>query len=318
MTFRPHPGLSRRLLPLIALLAGLAGCVAAPNGEQQAACPIEKRAELPLTVLRNFLLVPAALDGGKVLMVVDTGAEATTVTPETVRSLGLAQLGTGNRLLGVGGLVEGAGTVRLRQIQLGGEARGGLDLDVGAMPSFGSTAHPVAGLLGVDVLGGYDIELDLPHQIMTLYTVPPCPQFVPPGFTAADGHDMQPAGGGLLFVSAHVEGRPVRALLDTGARSSLVTRRVAHVLGITDEALERDPLVAGRGIGSASLAFRRHRFDEIRVGEVAVRDMTVNVAALPIAGIDMLLGADWLTGRTVWISRAAGRFYQRTGTPPGG
>lgn len=41
--------------------------------------------------------------------------------------------------------------------------------------------------------------------------------------------------------------------------------------------------------------------------------MTVNVAPLPIAGVDMLLGADWLTGQRVWISRAARRLYQHTG-----
>ena len=45
----------------------------------------ERRAELPLTPLRNFLLVPASLDGGTAILVVDTGAEATTVTPETAR-----------------------------------------------------------------------------------------------------------------------------------------------------------------------------------------------------------------------------------------
>ena len=296
---------------LLSLIALLAGCAAPPAPEQQAACPVEKRAELPLTVFRNFLLVPAALDGGKALMVVDTGAEATTVTPETVQSLGLARVGAPNQLLGVGGMTEGGGTVRLRHIELGGMARGGLDLDVGILPSFGATDRPVAGLLGADVLGSYDIELDLPRQTMTLYAVPPCPDFVPPGFTARDGDGMQPDGGGLLFVAARVDGKPVRALIDTGARSTLVTSSAAAALGVTDDALARDPLVAGRGIGTTALAFRRHRFDEVRVGAVAVRDMTVNVAPLPIAGIDMLLGADWLTGRRVWISRAAGRLYQR-------
>ena len=146
---------------------------------------------------------------------------------------------------------------------------------------------------------------------MTLYAVPPCPHFVPPGYTAAEGHDLQRVGGGLLFVSAQIDGRSVRALLDTGARSSLVTQRVAAGLGVTEDDLSHDPLVPGRGIGSGPVVFRRHRFDEVRVGGVAVRDMTVNVAALPIAGVDMLLGADWLTGHRVWISRAAGQLFQR-------
>ena len=124
-------------------------------------------------------------------------------------------------------------------------------------------------------------------------------------------HDLQRVGGGLLFVSAEIDGRSVRALLDTGARSSLVTQRVAAGLGVTDDDLSRDPLVTGHGIGAGSVAFRRHRFDTVRVGGVTVQDMTVNIAPLPIAGVDMLLGADWLTGHRVWISPAAGRLFQR-------
>jgi predicted aspartyl protease len=299
-----------RCLPALLALIGLAGCATAPP-EQSAACRPVPRAELPLTVLRNFLLVPAALDGGKVMMVVDTGAEATTVTPETVQTLGLAWEPSSTMLLGVGGSVQGGGTVRLRHIELGGVKQAGLDLDVGRLPSLSDAGQPVAGLLGVDVLGGYDVELDLPNHTMTLYAVPHCPGFVPPGYDAADGHDLQRIGGGLLFVSVQVDGRSVRALLDTGARSSLVAQRVAAGLGVTENDLAQDQLVPGRGIGADPVAFRRHRFDEVRVGGVAVRDMTVNIAALPIAGIDMLLGADWLTGHKVWISRAAGRLFQR-------
>jgi predicted aspartyl protease len=299
------------LIPVLLAILGLAGCATAPAPARLAACPIERRAELPITVLRNFLLVPAALDGGKVMMVVDTGAEASTVTPQTVESLGLAWAPSSAMLLGVSGQVRGNGTARLRQMDLGGLEQGGRALDVGRLPDLTGSARPVAGLLGADVLGGYDIELDLPHHAMTLYAVPPCPGFVPPGYDAADGHDLQRVGGGLLFVSAEVDGRSVRALLDTGARSSLVTRRVAAGLGVTDDDLSRDPLVSGHGIGAGDVTFRRHRFDEVRVGGVAVRDMTVNIAALPIAGVDMLLGADWLAGHRVWISRAAGRLFQQ-------
>ena len=120
-----------RALAAASLVVALAGC-AVPSAQplQAASCKAERQAVLPITVLRNFLLVPAALDGGKVLMVVDTGAEATTVTPETVQNLGLAWHPSGTLLLGVGGAVQGGGTVKLRRMDLGGLARPGLALDV--------------------------------------------------------------------------------------------------------------------------------------------------------------------------------------------
>ena len=290
---------------------GLAGCATTPAASRQAACPLVRQTELPITMLRNFLLVPAALDGDKVMMVVDTGAEASTVTPQTVETLGLAWTPSSIRLLGVSGEVAGGGVARLKGMDLGGVEQGSRALDVSRLPLLGGPDRPVAGLLGADVLGRYDVELDLPRQVMTLYAVPPCPGFVPPGYSPGDGHDLQRLAGGLLFVSAEIDGRGVRALLDTGARSSLITRHVAAGLGVTEDDLAHDPLVPGRGIGTDAVSFRRHRFDEVRVGDVAVRDMTLNVAALPIAGVDMLLGADWLAGRRVWISRAAGRLFQR-------
>lgn len=307
------PGPTQRLIrlrrALLAILA-LSGGVTLPAWGRTQACAFELRAEMPLTILRNFMLVPAALDGGRVMMVVDTGAEATTVTPETVEALGLAWVPGGPTLLGVGGEVRGGGSVRLRRIELGGWTRSGLDLGVGRLPHL-AAARPVAGLLGVDVLGGYDLDLDLRRRSIAIYAGTPCPGFVPPGFSPADGHDLHRGDAGLLFVSVLVDGHAVRALLDTGARSSLVSRRAAAGLGVTNSDLDRDPVVAGVGVGRNTIAFRRHRFREVRMGELARHDMTVNIAALPIAGVDMLLGADWLAGRRAWISRAAGRLFLR-------
>jgi predicted aspartyl protease len=293
-----------------ALLA-VAGVVVLPAAAAQAACPVERRAELRLTVLRNFLLVPVSIDGAAAALVVDTGAEATTVTPETVTGLGLAWTPSRTMMLGVGGEVRSGGTVRLHRLDLGELQLANRSLDVGALPPVPGTNRPVAGLLGLDVLGGYDIALDLPRHRMTLYAVPACPGFVPPGYDAAAGHELQLVGGGLLVVSVRIEGHNVRALLDTGARSSLLARPAAARLGVTDDALSRDPAIRGRGIGATAAPFRRHRFRDVRVGSVAVRNMALNVGDLPIPGVEMLLGADWLTGHLVWISRAAGRLFQR-------
>jgi predicted aspartyl protease len=300
---------SFRRLPALLALLGLAAIAARPAAAS--VCLPVRRAELPVTLQHGFLLVPAALDGRQVMMVVDTGAEATTISPDAVKLLGLAWQPSRTVLLGVGGTVRGGGTVRLQRLQLGGLVRDRLALPVSTLPPVDGAGQMVAGLLGADVLGGFDIALDLPRHTMTLYALPPCPGFVPPGYAAADGSELQPAVSGLLFLPARIDGSAVRALLDTGARHSLLDRLVAARLGVTGLDLAFDPVVRGRGVGSAALAFRRHRFAEVRVGGVAVRNMPVNVAALPIPGIDMLLGADWLAGHAVWISRAAKRLFQR-------
>ncbi len=276
----------------------------------QAACTAERRAELPLTPLRNFLLVPASLDGGTAILVVDTGAEATTVTPETVANFHLVRTPDRRMLLGVGGAVRSFGMVRLHRLDLGGLQLGDLSLDIGMLPRLRGPGGKVGGLLGLDVLGGYDIALDASRRRMTLYAVPPCPAFVPPGYAAADGIALRQLGR-LMLLTVRINGSPVRALLDTGARSSLLATEAAARLGVTDGDLSRDPVTRGRGIGARPVPLRRHRFREVRVGAAAVRDMVVDIGALPVPGVDMLLGADWLSGRRLWISPAAGRLFQR-------
>jgi predicted aspartyl protease len=114
---------------------------------------------------------------------------------------------------------------------------------------------------------------------------------------------------GLTFLPLTVDDRPVRALLDTGARASLMTRRVAAALGVTAPMLELDPERGGVGIGMASIELRQHRFDRVALGAITVRDMAVNVADMQLPGVDMLLGADWLGPRHVWISYSSGALF---------
>ncbi|CAH2599636.1 conserved exported protein of unknown function [Rhodovastum atsumiense] len=314
------PGLpcrSARPLAIGLVALGLSAAPAAGGSPlaRDTACRAETRAELPVTVQRNFLLVPAALDGGRTLMLVDTGAEASTVTPEAARTLGLAWQRTGRTIVGVGGTVQG-GSVRVRHMDLGPLRHVALTLDVGSLPSLGGRGRPVAGLLGADVLDAYDIEIDVPGQAMRLHAVSPCPGFIPPGYRSGNGHPLSRTRSGLLFLSVEVEGRRMRALLDTGARGSLITPRAASQAGVTEAALARDPVVTGRGLGGARLAFRQHRFNEVRVGASVARDMVMSIAPLPLEGVDMLLGADWLAGRRIWISRAANRLFQERGDTP--
>ncbi len=306
------PDPTRHVLRWLQALVALLGAGAwMPVPVAQAACTAAPGTELPLTLRHRFLLVPASLDGGQTMLVVDTGAEATTVTPETAAGLHLASEPSRTMLLGVGGAVLSGGTVRLHRLVLGRLHVDGLSPDVGRLPRLHGAGLPVGGLLGLDVLGGYDIALDLPRRSMTLYAVPSCPGFVPPDYSAADGEELRRTRGRLLVIAVRIDGHPVRALLDTGARTSLLERDAAARLGVTGEALARDQVMRGSGIGAQAVALRRHRFGEVRVGGVAVRNMEVDIGPLPVPGVDMLLGADWLAGHVVWISRAAGRLFQR-------
>jgi len=295
------------LLRLSVLLV-LAACAAPALPPTHAGCRVQRRTDLKLTVARDFLLVPVTLDRARALLVVDTGAETSTITPEAVARLKLRRDGGHATLVGVAGALQSE-TVRLQWLDLGGIVWPEPSLSVGALPPFPGAEPPVAGLLGADLLARYDVELDIPSRRMALYSVTGCGQYPPAGET--DALPLSRTGSGLVFVSAMVDGQPVRALLDTGARTTLLSRRTAARLGVSGDMLTDDPTRSGVGIGLADVTVHRHRFNEVRLGSVVARRMVVDVVDLHLPGVDMLLGMDFLASHQVWISYATGRLFLR-------
>ena len=163
----------RPLRPALALLAGLcalAACATSPPIPRPLAdaCRPVRRVELPLRDARNFMLAAALLDGKPATLLVDTGAETSTLAPRTVAALHLRRdPAHGRTLAGVTGNVR-SDTVRLRQLALGGVVvAGAQDMAVGTLPSLEGLDPPVAGLLGGDVLSRFEVDLDLPAGRMT-------------------------------------------------------------------------------------------------------------------------------------------------------
>jgi predicted aspartyl protease len=296
----------RALLSPLLVLA-LVACAADPPVAPVADCRLERKAELPLRNVRNFMLAPVSLNGRAALFVVDTGAEASTLTPQAATALRLPRDGQhGSLLLGISGPVHTA-NVRVQRLAVGDVVRTDQSFGLGDMPAFPGQQPPVAGLLGGDVLAKYDVELDLPHGRMSLYSAQGCDGFTP--WPDAVSVPLVRTRSGLVFVDAIVDGVTVRALLDTGARTTLLARETAASLGVTDDSLARDPQRTGIGIGMGGIAFRQHRFAEVGLPGALEHDVPVNVAELRLPGVAMLLGADYLGPRRVWISYSTGRLF---------
>lgn len=303
----------RRLSCLLSLalslgLAACAGPVGAPSRLAEG-CTLRQKAELPLSDARNFMLAPVRLNGHTAQFVVDTGAETSIITPQAARTLDLPRApGKGTVLLGISGAVR-TQNVLAHDFVVGDTARTDKRLGLGAMPRFPYAHPPVIGLLGADVLAQYDVDLDLPKGRMALYAARGCTRITPwPGAVSVP---IIRTRSGLAFVDAVVNGTTVRALLDTGARTTLLARETAAQLGLSAATLARDPSRVGIGIGLADIGVRQHRFTDLGLPGAIEHDVPANVADLRLPGVAMLLGADYLGRRHVWISYATDRLYFR-------
>ena len=122
-----------------------------------------------------------------------------------------------------------------------------------------------------------------------------------------------------------VNGRPVTAVLDSGAYPSVVTKSQAAEVGITPDS----PGVAAGGcsvgLGSKPIEFWFGPFKSFRIGDELVRDPVLrfadlwkystivppgsHVARKPLDRPDMLLGADFLRTHRVFVAHSQRKMY---------
>lgn len=281
-----------------------------------AACEVTQRAGVPLEVIHGAILVPVEVNGITGRFILDTGAERSIVTPAAVQRLSLSlDQWVGTTMHGVGG-VESRPNANTRSLALGGVAlhRRTLNQDtsftVADLPRAAIGGRAIDGLLGRDYLSLFDLALDMPGQMLTLYQVSGCTGRFLPWTRPYAAVPVQNPAESALVVPVVLDGVRLRALLDTGAGSTMVTAPGIARLGLKLERLMQDPHVDVSGVGPRVQIMRRHSFTMLKVGTETVLHPTLWVAPVRITPIvDMLLGADWLSGKQVWISYATRQVF---------
>ena len=281
-----------------------------------AACVVQQRTVVTLQIVGTVVLTPVAVNGIAGSFILDTGAAQTVVTPDAVRHFGLAlDEWTASTMRGVGG-VERRRNADPRSVELGGVAlhrrsiAHDATLRVATLPVSRVGAWQIDGLLGRDFLSLFDLDLDLPRQTLTLFEVHDCAGgFLPwtePYLSVAVENPSESA----LVVPLVIDGVPLRALLDSGANRSLVAAPGMARLNLGIDQLQGDPSQVVSGMGPHTVTMWQHKFRELRIGHERIADPVFLVAPVQLHPVsDMLLGADWLLGRRVWISYATNQLF---------
>ncbi|MGA3004412.1 MAG: retroviral-like aspartic protease family protein [Acetobacteraceae bacterium] len=281
-----------------------------------AACVVQQRANVKLQIVGTVVLVPVAVNGIGGSFILDTGAAQTVVTPDAVNHFGLAlDEWTATTMRGVGG-VERRRNADPRSVELGGVAlhRRSLARDttlrVARLPRNMVGGRQIDGLLGRDFLSLFDLDLDFPRQTLTLYDVHGCTgRFLPwtePYLSLAVDNPTESA----VVVPLVIDGVPLRALLDSGASRSLVAAPGMARLKLGFDQLQGDPSQIVSGVGPHTVTMWQHKFRELQIGSESFANPVFLVAPIQLQPIsDMLLGADWLLGRRVWISYATDQLF---------
>jgi hypothetical protein len=285
----------------------------------RAACVVDNKATVALDVTGGTLTVPVEVNGVVATLILDTGAQRSLVTEAAVHRLGLARdQWVGTTMSGVGG-IESRPNADPRSLTLGGVplVRRTLSRDtsltVGIIPRTHVGNRVIDGVLGRDFLSLFDLDLDVPGRRLTLYQEHDCAGRFLPWQSPYEAVPVTLPAENALIVPVTLDRTPLRALLDTGATSSLVAAPGIFRLGIQPASFASDPADQVSGLGPHMVTMHRHTFRGLRVGGETTASPVIWIAPVHLTPIvDMLLGADWLATRRIWISFATRQLFVAT------
>ena len=287
-----------RLAALIGAL--LSAAVPAAAQERCAATPISA---LPLLQRDGHLLVELDVNARKAVFLLDTGGVTTILSTQMA-----ARLNLGARPIAPRVDVRDAGGVRadryvtVRSILLGGHRIRARNYMVAPLRA------GIDGLLAPDLLRDFDLDLDFAAHRLGLYAAGACAG-KPPGSGGFSSVTM-PDGGSArrMRIEAMLDGRPVLATLDTGARQSYVAASAAaEMFGLAM------PGETGRarGIFGGQVAVTPHAFGALQIGDIVWENPRLNLAS-PEDGFDgapILLGLQQLQGLRLFAAYSENRLY---------
>lgn len=303
-----------RNIAMLVLAAAVAACQsggANPAGPTAAhdSCKIDRVADLPVRFVGGHILIPAAINDTPVQLVVDTGATASMLTPAAVALLNLpTDPYRTTTMHGTGGTVVTHNT-SIRSLRVGDQDWLGSSMATGRLPGRYPDNPPVVGLLGADHLAEFDIELDIPHHAMTLWRIGSCFGDFVPWQAAHYVLTLARYKPNRLVTHVTIDGQLVTALVDWGARSTTITSATAAALGVTDDMLAQDRAGRSHGVDENEVPTRVHRFSELDIGPVRFHNIVLEVAPLRVTDVGMLLGADYVSTRHVWLSYATEQLF---------
>ncbi|WP_086635887.1 retroviral-like aspartic protease family protein [Acetobacter sp. DsW_059] len=268
-------------------------------------------AHVPLYDKSGFLISPVEIDGHTVSMIMDTGSEGSLISPDGADAMGLPlDKGMHTVVQGTGGGQRLVPNVHVRSLKVGGVETGPLSVPVGYLPGKPVTQPPVEGLVGGDLLSRYDVEFNVAEGWLNLWQ-PAAPSS---GCDGPEGwHVIYRAlpvqfDGRRVSVQLVLDGMPVKALVDSGARSRIVSEAAALRTGLSAQTLATDPGGVTSGIDGRQQRYYWHKFNSLQYGLEEEKQPVLTVSPLK-DNADMLLGADWFAAHRVWLSYRSGKLY---------
>jgi predicted aspartyl protease len=277
-------------------------------------CKLVRIEEWPVRMERNLPIIDGEINGHKVGILIDTGSERSFVTRSAVARMVLTRTTIGT---------TGLESVRLDELRIGPAKRRDWNVLVSPEQDFG--AQVVSLILGYDFFSAVDFEFDLPNRAVRLFQVRDCAGTPLAYWTDTKPVEAQLQGSGEILVSVAVNGRPILAILDSGASVSALTMAESVRLGVNAKAPGVVSAGCSIGIGRPALDYWSAPFESFAIGNEVIRNPTLRIADFTretmvnqvggrhanrfAAQPQMILGMDFLRAHRIFVANSQRKMY---------
>ena len=280
-----------------------------------AACQLMRIAEWPVRPGSQQPVLEGEINGRKLGILLDTAAPHGLIAGSATGRLGL----TRRRIDRVETQAE---VVVIDELRIGKSVRRNLRVKVAAEHEFSEAFSLV---LGEDFAYQADLEFDLRNNAVRVYQARDCAgkplaYWLPQALEVP----LQRDDGKIAFDIA-VNGKPVRAVLDSRASHSVLAIEQAKARGVHPASPGAAPAGCVRGFGAKPVDAWAAPFESVAIGEELIRSPRLRFADLWLhtsytetgsrqqtrfaSPPQMLLGADFLRSHRVLVARSQGKMY---------
>lgn len=172
------------------------------------------------------------------------------------------------------------------------------------------------GLLGANLLDAADLELDLAHGKVTLFSAKDCSKSAMAYWTkdgqynVADIESTDRRNDRRKFLKVTINGHQVRALLDSGAFATVLGRSAAQRIDIDLNAPGVKEGGTSYGVGAGKVKNWTVRIDSFSVGTETIQHSQMQVIDGRMGDrTDLLLGVDFLLAHHIYIANSQRKVY---------